>query len=128
MPPDSLMWGTVAPRTSGQAAHSVRQTGVLEVQVPPDTPSDLRESCSDFKRERPGEGSFWLLAEVILIGMTSRVGPKGQVVIPKEMRDRLGIVPGDEVDFALENNAVRIEPVHEMQSLRGRLAGLGKSY
>ena len=57
--------------------------------------------------------------------MTSRVGPKGQVVIPKEMRDRLGIVPGDEVDFALENNAVRIEPVHEMQSLRGRLAGLG---
>jgi len=57
--------------------------------------------------------------------MTSRVGPKGQVVIPKEMRDRLGIVPGDEVDFALENDAVRIEPVHEKQSLRGRLAGLG---
>ena len=46
-------------------------------------------------------------------------------VIPKEMRDRLGIVPGDEVDFALENNAVRIEPIHEMQNLRGRLAGLG---
>jgi AbrB family looped-hinge helix DNA binding protein len=55
--------------------------------------------------------------------MTSRVGPKGQVVIPKEMRDRLGIVPGDEVDFALEDKAVRIEPVHQMQSLRGYLTG-----
>jgi len=41
------------------------------------------------------------------------------------MRDRLGILPGDEVDFALENDAVRIEPVHEIQSLRGRLAGFG---
>ena len=56
--------------------------------------------------------------------MTSRVGPKGQVVIPKAIRDRLGIVPGDEVDFALENDAVRVEPVREIRSLRGRLAGL----
>jgi antitoxin PrlF len=57
--------------------------------------------------------------------MTSRVGPKGQVVIPKVMRDHLGILPGDEVDFTLENDAVRIEPVHEIPSLRGHLAGLG---
>lgn len=57
--------------------------------------------------------------------MTSRVGPKGQVVIPKAMRDRLGIAPGDEVDFALEADAVRVEPVHEVRSLRGRFAGLG---
>jgi antitoxin component of MazEF toxin-antitoxin module len=40
------------------------------------------------------------------------------------MRDRLGLVPGDEVDFALENEAVRVEPVRETGSLRGRLAGL----
>jgi AbrB family looped-hinge helix DNA binding protein len=55
--------------------------------------------------------------------MTSRVGPKGQVVIPKAMRDRLGIVPGDEVDFTLQDQSVRVEPVRETASLRGRLAG-----
>lgn len=55
--------------------------------------------------------------------MTHRVGPKGQVVIPKEFRDHLGISPGDEVDFALDDGAVRVEPVRNGASLRGRLAG-----
>jgi len=39
------------------------------------------------------------------------------------MRDRLGIVPGDEVDFTLQDQSVRVEPVRETASLRGRLAG-----
>jgi AbrB family looped-hinge helix DNA binding protein len=47
------------------------------------------------------------------------------VVIPKSMRDLLGIVPGDEVDFALEDDAVRVEPLRNRPSLRGSLAGLG---
>jgi AbrB family looped-hinge helix DNA binding protein len=55
--------------------------------------------------------------------MTSRVGPKGQVVIPKAMREQLGIMPGDEVDFALEGEAVRVEPLRGSSSLRGTLAG-----
>ncbi len=59
--------------------------------------------------------------------MTQRVGAKGQVVIPKDLRDRLGIVPGDEVEFALEESgdAVRVEPVRDYPTLRGSLAGLG---
>jgi AbrB family looped-hinge helix DNA binding protein len=57
--------------------------------------------------------------------MAHRVGPKGQVVIPKAMRDRLGIIPGDQVDFALEDDAVRVEPVWARSSLRGTLAGIG---
>lgn len=56
--------------------------------------------------------------------MTFRVGPKGQVVIPKAMRDQLGISPGDEVDFSLEDGAVRMEPRRDQPSLRGSFAGL----
>jgi AbrB family looped-hinge helix DNA binding protein len=62
---------------------------------------------------------------VIPLGMAHRVGPKGQVVIPKAMRDRLGIIPGDQVDFALEDDAVRVEPVRARSSLRGTLSGIG---
>lgn len=56
--------------------------------------------------------------------MTSRVGPKGQVVIPKAMRDELGIAPGDEVDFSVEAGGVRVEPVRPGPSMRGRFAGM----
>jgi AbrB family looped-hinge helix DNA binding protein len=40
--------------------------------------------------------------------MTHRVGPKGQVVIPKAMRDALGIEPGDPVDFELDGLVIRV--------------------
>ena len=35
-------------------------------------------------------------------GMKSIVSEKGQVTIPKALRDRLGIRPGTELDFAAE--------------------------
>ena len=57
--------------------------------------------------------------------MTYRVGPKGQVVIPKALRDRLGILTGDQVEFAADGDGLRLQPVREHPSLRGTLAGLG---
>jgi AbrB family looped-hinge helix DNA binding protein len=49
-----------------------------------------------------------VLSGVILLGMTYRVGPKGQVVIPKSIRDRLGIATGDEVVVEQDGREVRI--------------------
>lgn len=57
--------------------------------------------------------------------MTSRLGTNGQVVIPKTLRDRLGITPGDEVDILLHGDAVLVIPVRERPSLRGTSAGSG---
>jgi AbrB family looped-hinge helix DNA binding protein len=40
--------------------------------------------------------------------MTHKVGAKGQVVIPKEIRDRIGIEPGDEVTFEADGQDVLV--------------------
>ncbi|HWH31559.1 MAG TPA: AbrB/MazE/SpoVT family DNA-binding domain-containing protein [Egibacteraceae bacterium] len=55
--------------------------------------------------------------------MTHRVGPKGQVVIPKELREELGIAPGDEVTFWREGAHVALAPVRSRRPLKGRFAG-----
>jgi AbrB family looped-hinge helix DNA binding protein len=55
--------------------------------------------------------------------MTHRVGPKGQVVIPKELRDELGIEPGDEVSFWRHDDHVAVRPADRRRPLRGRFRG-----
>ncbi|QVJ01904.1 AbrB/MazE/SpoVT family DNA-binding domain-containing protein [Nocardiopsis eucommiae] len=37
-----------------------------------------------------------------------RITEKGQVTIPVEVRRRLGLSPGDEVEFVLEGNGARV--------------------
>ena len=49
-----------------------------------------------------------------------RVTSKGQVTIPIQIRERLGIEPGAEVDFELDGNAARLIPSPK-PALRGRL-------
>lgn len=53
--------------------------------------------------------------------MTHTVGPKGQVVIPKELRDELGLEPGDRVSFWRHEDHVAVRPVGRTV-LRGRFA------
>lgn len=55
--------------------------------------------------------------------MTSRVGPKGQVVIPKELRDQLDIQPGDRMEFWLEGDHVAGHKAAAKTPLRGRFRG-----
>lgn len=57
--------------------------------------------------------------------MTHTVGAKGQVVIPKELRDRFGIEPGDEVSFWDCDDHVALRPARSSETLRGRYRGLG---
>jgi len=46
--------------------------------------------------------------------MKSKVGPKGQAVIPKEIRDILGIEPGSEVVFEVTEKGVLVRrPANE---------------
>lgn len=44
-----------------------------------------------------------------MIRLRSRVGPKGQAVIPKPVRDQAGISPGDEIFFRIENGTIMVE-------------------
>ncbi len=62
--------------------------------------------------------------------MTYKVGPKGQVVIPKAIRDRVGIGPGDQVSFDEEQGAIRIRKAitdpAERRAILARLQGVLK--
>jgi len=60
---------------------------------------------------------------VILAGMTHKVGPKGQVVLPKAMRDRLGIQPGDEVVFDEGEHEVIVRKAKSKRQLLDELVG-----
>ena len=39
---------------------------------------------------------------------TSKVTSKGQVTLPKSIRDRLGIRPGDSLAYEVDGNTVRV--------------------
>ncbi len=50
--------------------------------------------------------------------MAHKVGAKGQVVIPKEIRDRIGIRPGDEVSFDVDDGEVRLRRLADDGAVR----------
>lgn len=49
-----------------------------------------------------------------------RITSKGQVTIPQEIREKLGLLPSTDVEFEIEGNAVRIRKRRQSQA-RGRL-------
>jgi len=58
----------------------------------------------------------------------ARLTSKGQVVIPKSVRDRLKLRTGDHLDFALqEDGSILVRPITEdVRSLSGALARPGR--
>lgn len=57
--------------------------------------------------------------------MTHRVGAKGQVVIPKEMRERAGLRPGSEVEFELDGERILLAARRKETGPGGRFAASG---
>jgi AbrB family looped-hinge helix DNA binding protein len=57
--------------------------------------------------------------------MTHRVGAKGQVVIPKDLRERTGLHPGANVEFELDGQRVSITAARGRPRLGGRFAQSG---
>lgn len=57
--------------------------------------------------------------------MTYRVGPKGQVVLPKAIRERLGIEPGDEVTVESRDGGIFVRRMPRGSALYGMLADEG---
>ena len=43
--------------------------------------------------------------------MQATITSKGQVTLPKPIRDKLHLRPGDKIDFRLEGDVLRVTPV-----------------
>jgi AbrB family looped-hinge helix DNA binding protein len=59
----------------------------------------------------------------------ARVMSKGQVTIPKNVRNALGINTGDRVTFIVEGGTVRVvnSAIYALQRLQAQMAGEGKT-
>ena len=60
--------------------------------------------------------------------MTSvTVSPKYQVVIPKDVRDSMGIVSGQKIQILTYQNRIELIPIRPMKKMRGFLKGIDTS-
>ena len=55
---------------------------------------------------------------------TLTISPKFQVVIPKAIRERLGLSPGQKVQAVLYGNRIELIPLEPAKHLRGFLKGI----
>lgn len=59
--------------------------------------------------------------------MTVTVSPKFQVVIPQEVREALGIRPGEKMQVFQFENRIELVPVRPIREMRGFLRGIDTS-
>ena len=55
---------------------------------------------------------------------TVTISPKFQVVIPKEIRERLKLSPGQKVQAIAYEDRIELIPVRPMRKMRGFLKGI----
>ncbi len=52
------------------------------------------------------------------------VSPKFQIVIPKEVRESLGIFSGQKIQVLIHQNRIELVPLKPMKKMRGFLKGI----
>jgi len=52
------------------------------------------------------------------------ISPKYQVVIPKAIREKLGLSPGQKVQAILYGDRIELVPLRPMKEMRGFLRGI----
>ena len=55
---------------------------------------------------------------------TVTISPKFQVVIPKEIREKLSLTPGQKVQAFVYGDRIELIPVRPMKQMRGYLKGI----
>jgi AbrB family looped-hinge helix DNA binding protein len=56
------------------------------------------------------------------------VSPKFQVVIPKDVRDRMQLAPGQKMQVISYGDRIELVPVRPVRSMRGFLKGMNTSF
>jgi len=57
----------------------------------------------------------------------TKITTKGQITVPKKVRERLGLLPGDKLEFIEEDGVYRLRkclPPNTLRKYRGYLKGL----
>ena len=57
-----------------------------------------------------------------------KVSPKFQIVIPKSVREALGILPGQRLQVVQYGDRIELVPVRDIGEMRGFLAGMDTSF
>ncbi|HZZ16023.1 MAG TPA: AbrB/MazE/SpoVT family DNA-binding domain-containing protein [Candidatus Sulfotelmatobacter sp.] len=55
---------------------------------------------------------------------SSTISSKGQITVPQEVRNRLGLSPGDRVEFVVENDRTVIQPVRSEPNPFAKYVGI----
>lgn len=59
--------------------------------------------------------------------LSTRVGRRGQIVLPKEVRTKIKVAEGDQIAFVIDGEQVIIKPItHTLLELRGRVKVSGR--
>lgn len=53
------------------------------------------------------------------------ISPKFQVVIPKRIRERLGLSPGQKLEAVAHSGRIELIPIRPIQEMKGFLNGIG---